>query len=126
METGFHISSAVERPFYLSISGVLVELGTYPFVTSRIFLSNYGIVKKYLFYIILSDTLLENCATCFRMYRSNESLCHLLMIIIVNGDNPVRYIAVSAPERRECDTIFTCSNTNCPLPRIWAAARNYV
>ena len=64
---------------------------------------------------ILSYTLVKNWDTCFLMYRRNASLRHLLMIIIVSGNTPTRYIAIEAPERRECDPVFMCMKPNIPL-----------
>ena len=75
-----------------------------------------------LFCIFLSDTLVENWATCFQMYRSIASLRHLPMIIIVSGDTPVRYIVIAAPERRKCAPISMGPKPNCPLPRNLTAA----
>ena len=90
MDTGFQVQSVLGRTFHLYMSGLLSEIGKYPFVDSWIFLSKSGTVKYYLFCSILSDTLVDNWATCFLMYRSNASLHHLLMIIIVSGDTPAR------------------------------------
>ena len=97
METGFQVPSAIERPFPLSIYGVLSELGRDPFFASWIVLSKSGTVKIFLFCSSLSDTLVENWADCFQMYRRNVSLLHLPMIIIFSGDTHVRYIAIAAP-----------------------------
>ena len=44
----------------------------------------------------------------------------------MSGDTPSKYIAIAAPERRECAPSYMGPKPNCPLPRIWAAARNYV
>ena len=60
------------------------------------------------------------------MYRRNASLHHLPMIIIVRGDTPARYIIIKALERRECAPIYMGTKPNCPLPRIWTAACNFV
>ena len=114
------------RSFYLSLSGVLSEPGKAPFFASWIVMSKSGTVKNSLFCSILSDTLVKNWATCFRMYRRNASLRHLMMIIIVNVDTPARYIAISAPERKECAPIFMGPKPNHPLPRIWTVALNFV
>ena len=97
MGTGFQVRSALGSPCSLSMFGVLGELGKYPFVASCIVLSEYGIEKKYLFSRFLSDNLVENWATCFRMYGRNASIRNILMITIVSGDTPVRYIVVAAP-----------------------------
>ena len=122
METSFQAPSDMGRQFYLSISGVIGELGKAPFVASWIVLSESGTVENYLFCSILYDTLVENWATCFRMYRGNASLLHITMIIIVSGDTPERYIATEDPERRECATISMVPKPNCTLQRIWAVA----
>ena len=90
MEAGFEVPSALGRPFSSSMSGVNIEVWKSPFFSSWIVLSNSGTVTNDLFCIILSDTLVENWATCFQMYRRNASLGHLPMIIIVSGDNPAR------------------------------------
>ena len=81
-------------------------------------------MKNDLFCSILSDALVENWAACFQMYGRNVSLCHLPMIIIVSGDTPARYIAISVAERRECASISMVPKRNHPLPRIWTMARN--
>ena len=126
MENYFQVLSALGRPFRLTMYGVISELGKAPFFASWIVLSNPGTVKSSLFCSILSDTLVENWATCFRMYRRNESLRHLPMIIIVSGDTPARYISISDPERRECAPISMGPKPNHPLPRILTAACNFV
>ena len=126
METGFQVPSSLRRIFHLSMSGVLRKLGKAPFVASWIILSNSRKVNNFLFCSILSDTLVENWAICFRMYRRNASLLHLLIIIIVSGVSPARYILIAAPERRECVPISIGTKTNYPLPKIWTAARNFV
>ena len=64
METGFQVPSALGRPFLLSMSGVLGELGKAPFFDSWIVLSKFGTVKIFLC-SILSDTLVENWANYF-------------------------------------------------------------
>ena len=125
MEIVFQVPSALGRPFSVSISGVLSELGRALFVASWIFLSKSGTVKNSLFFSILSDTLVENWATCFQMNRNNASLRHLPMIIIMSGDTPARYIDIAYPERRECATIFMGPKPNCPLPSIWTEALNF-
>ena len=56
METGFQVPSALGRPFYISISGVIIELGKAPFVASWIFLSKSGTANNPFFcniYLIL-------------------------------------------------------------------------
>ena len=83
-------------------------------------------MKNYLFCRILSDSLVENWATCFQMYSKNTSLCHLPMIIIVSGVTPAMYIVIADPERRECATISIGLKPNRPLPRIWTTSRNFV
>ena len=60
METGFQVPIALGRPFYLSMSGLLFELGKALFVASWIVLSKSGKVDNYLFCNILSDTFVEN------------------------------------------------------------------
>ena len=70
--------------------GVLSEVGKAPLIVSYIFLSNSGAVKNFLSCSILSNTLVENWATGLQLYRSNASLKHLTMIIIVSGDTTVR------------------------------------
>ena len=75
-------------------------------------------MKNSLFCSIFSDTLVENWAMCFRIYRRNVSILHLPMIIIVSGDTPARYIDIEAPERRDCDPISMGPKPNHPLPRI--------
>ena len=60
------------------------------------------------------------------MYRRNASLCHLPMIIIVRGDTNARYIAIAAPEQRECAPISMGPKTKRPVPRIWTVALNFV
>ena len=82
------------------MSGALIKLGKAPFVASWVVLSKSGTVKNSLFCIILSDTLVENWGTCFRMYRRNVSICHLLMIIIISGGTPTSYISIEDLERR--------------------------
>ena len=67
MDTGILVPSALVRPFSLSMSVVLGELGKAPFVASWIVLSKSRTVKNYLFCSILSDTLVENWAACFLM-----------------------------------------------------------
>ena len=94
METGFHVTSSLVTQFSLSMSIVLSELGNSQFVASWISLSNSGTVKNCLFCSILSDTLVEDWAAFFRIYRRNASLCHLLMMIIVSGDTNTRYIDI--------------------------------
>ena len=126
METGFQVPCPLGRPFYFSMSGVLSELGKAPFVASWIVLSKSRTVKNSLFCSILSDTLVGNCVTCFRMYRSNASLCHLLMIITVSGDTPSRYIFISAPKLRGCAPISMGPKPYRLLPRIWTADLNFV
>ena len=69
---------------------------------------------------------MENWASGFQMYRRNASLRHLPMIIIVSGDTTSRYIAIAAPERRECATISMGPKPNRLLPIIWTVARNFV
>ena len=59
METYFQVPIAQGREFYLSMSGVLSEIG------KAIVLSKSGIVKNYLFCRILPDTLVENWVNCF-------------------------------------------------------------
>ena len=49
METGFQVPSALGRPFSLSMSRVISELGKAPFVASWIVKSKSGIVKNSLF-----------------------------------------------------------------------------
>ena len=83
-------------------------------------------MKNSLFCRILSNTLVENWAACFQMYRRNASLRHIPMIIIMIGDTPAGYISVAAPEQRECSPIYMGPNHNLPLPRIRTAARNFV
>ena len=85
-----------------------------------------GTLNNSLFCIIFSDTLAENWGTCFRMYRRNASLHHLLMIVIVSGVTTARYISTAASECRECAPISIVPKHNCPLPRIWTAAVNFV
>ena len=126
MDTGFQVPSSLRSLFHLSISGVLRKLGKAPFVASWIILSNSRKVNNFLFCSILSDTLVENWDICFRMYRRNASLLHLLIIIIVSGVSPARYILIAALERRECVPISIGTKPNYPLPRIWTAARNFV
>ena len=125
METGFQVPSALGRPFYLYMSGVISELGKAPFFASWIFLSKSRRVNNYLFCGILSDTLEENWATCVQMYIRNAPLCHIPMIIIVSGDMSARYIAIAALERRECAPISMGPNPNCTLPRIWTVTFNF-
>ena len=48
------------------------------------------------------------------------------MIIFMSSDTPVSYIAIAAPEQSECAPISMGPNHNCPLPRIWTAAINFV
>ena len=48
------------------------------------------------------------------------------MIIIVSADTPMSYIAIAAPERSECAPIYMGPKPNCPLPRIWTVAINFV
>ena len=126
METGFQVPSALGRPFSLYMSGVLSELGKDKCFASLIVLSKSGTVKNSLFCSILSDTLVENWSTCFLMYRSNASLFHVPMIIIVSGDTHVRYIYIAAPERRECAPISMCPKHNRPLAMIWTVDLNSV
>ena len=126
METDFQVSSDLGRPFSLSISGLLSDLGNAPFFASWIVLPKSRTVKNSLFCSILSDTLVVNWDTCFRMYRRDASLHHIPMIIILSGDTHVRYIAIEAPEQRECAPISVGPKLNCPLPRIWTAALKFV
>ena len=125
METSLQVPSALWSTFYLSIYGALIELGKAPFVASWMVLPKSGTVKN-LFCSILSETLVENWATCFHIYRSNASLFHLPMITIVSGVTPARYIAISSPERRECDPISIGPKPNIPLPMIWTATPNFL
>ena len=90
MENGFWVPSDLGRPFFLSTSELLSELWKAPFFASWIVLSKSGTVKNSLFCSILSNTLVENWAACFRMYRRNASLRHIPMIIIMIGDTPVK------------------------------------
>ena len=126
METGFQVPSALGRTSSLYISGALSKLGKAPFVASWMVLSKAGIVKTSLFCSILSNTLVENWATYFRIYRSNASLRHLPMIIIMSGVTPVSYITIEVPERMECAPISMGQMSNRPLPMIWTATRNVV
>ena len=68
---------------------------------------------------------MENWATCFQMYRSNTSLRHIPMIIIVSVDIHASYIYIAAPEQRECDPIYMGPKPYRPLPSIWTAALNF-
>ena len=126
IDPGLQVTSALVRPFISSMSGVLSEIRKAPFVASWIFLSKYRTVENYLFCSILSDTLLENWDTCFQMYSRNASLHHHPITIIVSGDTTMIYIAKAAPERMECSPCFMVPNLTCPLPRIWAAACNFL
>ena len=90
METGLQVPSDMGSLFSLSVSGALSELGKAPFVASWMVMSNSGTVKSYLFFSILSNTLEENWAPNFRMYRRNVSLRHLPMIIMVSSGTPAR------------------------------------
>ena len=123
MDTGFQVPSSLGP---LSMFGVLSELGKAPFVASGIVLSKYGTVNNSLVCSILYDNLVENWDTCFRMYRGNASLSHILMTIIVSGDTPAKYIAIAAPEWRDCAPISMGPKPNPHLPRIWTAAHNFI
>ena len=125
-ENGFLVPSAPGSPFSLSIFGSLSELGKAPFFTSWDFISKSWTVKNYLFCSILSDILVESWSTCVQIYRRNDSLHHILMIIITIGDYYVRCIAIASPEQRECAPIFMGPKPNCLSPRIWTAAHNFV
>ena len=59
------------------------------------------------------------------MYRINESLLHIPMILIVSVDTSSRYIAIVAPERRECDPVYMGPKPNRILPRICTSSRNF-
>ena len=126
METGFEVPSALGRPFYLFMSGVLNKLGKATFFGSWIVMLKSETEKNSLFSRILSDTLAENWATCFLIYRRNTSLRQLPMIITMSGDTPERYIFIADPERRECAPISMGLKPNRTLPRIWTAALNFV
>ena len=125
MDTGFKVPSALKRPFPLYMSVVLSELGKAPFVAYWIVLSNSGTVNTYLFRKILSDNLVENWAACFRIYRINESLIHIPMILIVSVDTLSRYTAILSPERRDCAPVYMGPKPNRILPRICTSARNF-
>ena len=80
--------------------------------------------------VIQSYTIVNDINTKFLVVTppsiyQNASLCHLTTIIIVSGGTPVRYIVISALERRECATIYMILNPNHPLLRIWTATRNF-
>ena len=105
METGFQVPSTLGSSFSLFLSVVLIELGKAPFVASLIFLSKSGSVKNYLFsqfYPILwweTELPISECTVGMRHFAIFQ------MIIILSGDTPARYIAIPAPERRECALI---------------------
>ena len=126
METGFQVSSALGSPIYLSIYGVLSKLWNAMFVASWIVLSKSGTAKNSLFCSILSDSFVENSAICVQIYRRNASLRLLLLIIIMSGYTPARYIAIAAPEWMECAPICVGPKLSCPLLRIWTAELNFV
>ena len=126
METGSQALSDMGRSFSLSASGVIIELWTYPFFASWIVMSKSGTVNNSLFCIILSDTLVENWATCFQMCRNTASLFHLAIIIIVGGVTTAMYIVIASLEQRECATISMGPKPNRLLPIIWTVARNFV
>ena len=69
---------------------------------------------------------MENWASGFQMYRRNASLRHILMIIIMSGYTPARYIAIADLERRECAPVSMGPELNRPLTRIWTVIRNFV
>ena len=63
------------------------------------------------------DTLEEKPSTCCQMYLRNPSLYQRLMIIIMNVETRVRYIAIAAPEQREWVPISSAVNLSVSLPR---------
>ena len=107
------------------MSGVLSELGKAPFFSFWVILSKSRTVKNSLFCSILSDTLVGNWDTCFRLYRRDVSLCHIPMIVIMSVETNVRYIAIAAPEWRECAPISMGPKPNRPLPSIWTTDLNF-
>jgi hypothetical protein len=56
-----------------------------------------GIVKKFSFWIILSEIPLLNSFTCFQMYCKKASLDHLPNNMILKTGTPARYIAMAEP-----------------------------
>ena len=75
-------------------------------------------MKKFSFWSIREDTLEEKPSTCFRMYRKKASLDHRPMIMMVKVGTCARYIAMAAPERRECVPISVSAKPRASLPRV--------
>ena len=80
----------------------------------------FGVVKKFSFWSIRVETLEEKPSTCLRMYRRKASLDHLPMIMIVNVGTLERYMAMAAPERRECVPISFSEKPRASLPSVLA------
>ena len=75
-----------------------------------------GVVKKSSFWSIREETFEEKPSTCFRMYRRKASLDQRPMIMIVYVGTLARYMAMAAPDLRECVPMSSAVKPRVSLP----------